>query len=117
MVADGATLSLSADVNLSDTPDPVAANNTANGGFPDEIHFNIAGAGVQTINVLSALPTITDAVVIDGWSEPDFVSTPVIRIDERIAHAVLLPEEARRKTGTIGPLHGTCPRNLRTIRL
>lgn len=47
----------------------------------DTITFNIAGAGVHTINVASALPTITDSIVIDGWSEPDFSSTPVIVLD------------------------------------
>ncbi len=52
----------------------------ANAG-PDTIDFNIAGVGPHTINVASALPDITDTVVIDGWSEPDFAGTPVVRID------------------------------------
>jgi hypothetical protein len=47
------------------------ANNTAGA---DAIHFDIPGAGVQTIHVNSsgygALPTITDAVTIDGYSQP-----------------------------------------------
>ncbi|WP_342347574.1 LamG-like jellyroll fold domain-containing protein, partial [uncultured Nitrospira sp.] len=48
----------------------------------DTIDFSIAGAGPHTINVLSALPTITEAVLIDGWSEPDYVSgTPVIELN------------------------------------
>ncbi|MBC7818685.1 MAG: DUF4347 domain-containing protein, partial [Planctomycetaceae bacterium] len=47
----------------------------------DTITFSISGAGPHTINVDSALPTITDAVVIDGWSEPSFSSTPVIVLD------------------------------------
>ncbi|HKE49079.1 MAG TPA: hypothetical protein VKB52_13525, partial [Rhodanobacteraceae bacterium] len=38
-------------------------------GF-DEIHFNIAGGGVQTIGVTSALPGINDPVLIDGYTQP-----------------------------------------------
>jgi hypothetical protein len=40
----------------------------------DTINFNILGSGVQTIALLSALPTITDPVFIDGYSQPG--STP-----------------------------------------
>ncbi len=47
----------------------------------DTITFNISGAGAHTINVASALPTITDSVVVDGWSEPGFSGTPVIVLD------------------------------------
>ncbi len=36
----------------------------------DTINFNIPGAGVHTIQPLSALPAITDPVVIDGYSQP-----------------------------------------------
>jgi CSLREA domain-containing protein len=47
-----------------------AANAHANSGGPDTIDFAIAGTGPQQISVLSsALPAITDAVVIDGDSE------------------------------------------------
>ncbi|MCA9125378.1 MAG: hypothetical protein KDB11_34655, partial [Planctomycetales bacterium] len=60
----------------------LATNNTANvGGNPDQIRFNIAGAGPHTINVLSALPNLAEAVVIDGWSEPDYAGTPIIELN------------------------------------
>ena len=36
----------------------------------DSISFAIPGAGVHTITLLSALPTITDPVIIDGYSQP-----------------------------------------------
>src|SRR5262245_19434965 len=36
----------------------------------DTINFNIAGAGVKTIIPATALPTITDQVTIDGYSQP-----------------------------------------------
>ncbi|MCF6203041.1 MAG: DUF4347 domain-containing protein, partial [Methylococcaceae bacterium] len=47
----------------------IASNNspnTANG--PDEIRFDIGGAGPHTINLSSALPEITDTIKIDGSS-------------------------------------------------
>jgi uncharacterized repeat protein (TIGR01451 family) len=36
----------------------------------DTIGFNIPGAGVHTIAPISALPTLTDPVVIDGYTQP-----------------------------------------------
>jgi CSLREA domain-containing protein len=36
----------------------------------DTITFRIPGSGVQTISPTSALPTITDPVIIDGYSQP-----------------------------------------------
>ena len=65
-----------------------AANNTTG---TDTINFNILDAlvsGAHTINVLSALPDITDAVIIDGTSEPDFGSTPIIELDGSSAGSV-----------------------------
>ena len=50
----------------------------ANAGA-DEITFAIAGGGVQTINLNSALPTITGSVTIDATQSG--VSTPVIEIN------------------------------------
>ncbi len=63
-----------------------AANATAG---TDTITFNISGTGVHTIDVLSALPTIIDAVMIDGWSEPDFAGTPIIEINGASAGNVI----------------------------
>ncbi|MCB9450499.1 MAG: CSLREA domain-containing protein [Anaerolineaceae bacterium] len=62
-----------------------AANNHS--GFADTIAFNIPGAGPHTIQPTSALPTITDPVIIDGWTEPDFAGSPVIEIDGSLAGA------------------------------
>lgn len=47
---------------------------------PDTITFNIPGSGVQTIQPLSALPTITDPVVIDGSSQPGYSDSPLIEL-------------------------------------
>lgn len=72
-VADGTTSTIAALI-ASPGPDGVislreaiiAANNTANSGGPDEIHFAIAGAGPHTLQPTSALPTLSDPVLVDG---------------------------------------------------
>jgi hypothetical protein len=46
----------------------------------DEIKFNIAGGGVKTISLSTALPFIFDPVAIDGWSQPGFTSQPLIKL-------------------------------------
>ena len=48
---------------------------------PDTIDFKIAGTGVQTITPASALPVITDQVVIDGFSQPGYAGSPLIEIN------------------------------------
>ncbi|MBD1927824.1 DUF4347 domain-containing protein [Trichocoleus sp. FACHB-90] len=45
----------------------------------DTIGFQI-GSGLQTITPLSALPTITDSVIIDGTTQPGFSGTPIIQL-------------------------------------
>src|SRR5262249_46235247 len=47
----------------------------------DAIYFNIAGAGVHTIQPTSALPIITDAVTLDATTQPGFAGTPIIELD------------------------------------
>ena len=54
-----------------------AANGSAG---TDTIRF-IIGSGPKTIQPLSPLPTITDAVVIDGTTQPGYSGTPIIEID------------------------------------
>jgi hypothetical protein len=51
------------------------------------IIFDIPGSGPHTISPGSPLPVVADAVVIDGTTEPDFVSTPVIELDGSLAGA------------------------------
>ena len=51
---------------------------------PDTIDFQI-GSGAQTISPTSALPTITEPVVIDGTTQPGFAGTPLIHLDGSIA--------------------------------
>lgn len=52
-----------------------AANSHSNGASPDEIHFNILSGcdtttSACTITPTIALPPITDAVIIDGYTQP-----------------------------------------------
>jgi CSLREA domain-containing protein len=60
-----------------------AANAAPNGlAPPDEIDFQIDPSGAHTIAPLSALPAITEAVIIDGATQPGWaVGAPVIVID------------------------------------
>jgi hypothetical protein len=59
-----------------------AINNANGNAGTDTINFNIPGGGPQTINVgAGGLPGIGDPVVIDGTSEPDFVSTPIVELN------------------------------------
>lgn len=58
------------------------ANNTPG---RDTIRFDISGAGPHTIRPTSPLPVITDPVVIDGWTEPDFAGQPIVELDGSLA--------------------------------
>ncbi len=47
----------------------------------DTIVFNIPGAGVKIINLLTALPEITDRVTIDATTQPGYAGTPLIELE------------------------------------
>ena len=76
---------LGADGKISLREAIAATNNTTNGGSPDTINFNITDAlvgGLHTINIgAGGLPTISDAVIIDGSTDADFSGTPIIKLD------------------------------------
>ncbi|QDT08737.1 ELWxxDGT repeat protein [Stieleria marina] len=46
----------------------------------DQIVFDMGAGGPQTILVNSALPNITDAVVIDGTTQDGFLDAPIVQI-------------------------------------
>jgi uncharacterized protein YjbI with pentapeptide repeats len=53
----------------------------ANDGVVDTIRFNITGDGPPyTIGVSSALPPITDPVIIDGTTQPGYAGTPIVEL-------------------------------------
>ncbi|MGA2240288.1 MAG: hypothetical protein ABSG74_13860 [Candidatus Bathyarchaeia archaeon] len=56
----------------------VNANATAG---PDTISFRIPGVGAHTIRPHSALPAVSDPVVIDGTTQPGFAGYPLIELD------------------------------------
>jgi Domain of unknown function (DUF4347)/Calx-beta domain/FG-GAP-like repeat/WD40-like Beta Propeller Repeat len=47
----------------------------------DVVTFSITGAGLQTINLLSALPELGATTDIDGMSQTGFTNTPLIRLN------------------------------------
>src|SRR5262245_29002133 len=49
-------------------------------GARNTIDFDIPGQGVQTIAPASSLPAITQAVLIDGFSQPGYAGTPLIEL-------------------------------------
>ena len=51
----------------------------------DTIHFDIPGPGPHTIQPTSSLPVVTDLVIIDGTTEPDYAGQPVIELDGSLA--------------------------------
>ncbi|NDJ61663.1 MAG: hypothetical protein GYB67_11095, partial [Chloroflexi bacterium] len=64
----------------------------------DTIAFNIPGTGPQTIAPLSALPAISEALIIDGWSQPGWNGIPLIELS-----GVNAPTTADGLTLTAGP--------------
>ena len=91
----GATFTVNATDDTTDDPScdathcsPREAIVDANAaGGTDTIEFDIAGPGPHTIQPTSTLPTITDPVVIDGTSEPDFAGAPIVELDGTSAGA------------------------------
>jgi hypothetical protein len=51
------------------------------------IQFDIRAGGVQTISPASALPTITQPVVIDATTQPGYAGTPLVELDGTSAGA------------------------------
>ena len=74
------TVTSAADSGAGSLRDAITQSNTT-AGILDTIAFAIPGAGPHTISLLSALPTITDPVVIDGSTQPGFAGTPLIELD------------------------------------
>jgi hypothetical protein len=48
---------------------------------PDTIVFAIGGGGIATIIPASALPPLTDAVTIDGTTQPGFAGSPLVELE------------------------------------
>jgi IPT/TIG domain-containing protein/S-layer family protein len=74
------TVTTAADSGAGSLRDAITQSN-ASAGTLDTIAFTIPGTGPHTISPLSALPTVTDPVVIDGSIQPGFAGTPLIELD------------------------------------
>jgi CSLREA domain-containing protein len=57
------------------------ANAHSNSVVLDEIHFDIPPGSLQTIQLTSALPVITDPVIVDGTTQPGFAGSPIIELN------------------------------------
>jgi len=57
-------------------------------GVTNKINFAIPGQGVQAIAPLSPLPTISNPVLIDGFSQPGYAGTPLIELSGSQAGSV-----------------------------
>lgn len=89
-------LSASQTANFIATHQPLVVTNANNHGAgslreaitnansvpgPDTITFNIPGPGVKVISLVTALPEITEPVVIDASTQPGYNGAPLIEID------------------------------------
>ncbi|MGD0172998.1 MAG: right-handed parallel beta-helix repeat-containing protein [Anaerolineales bacterium] len=51
------------------------------------IRFNIPGSGLRMIQPNSALPAITNTIILDGTTQPGYVGTPLIEIEGSLTSA------------------------------
>src|SRR4051812_17853336 len=64
-IANDGVVTLREAITAANTNADPSGDTTPGDPGPDTIAFNVPGAGVRTNNLTSALPTITDPVVID----------------------------------------------------
>ncbi len=75
-----------ADASVSLREAIIAANNTAG---TDTVNFNISGTGVKTISLASALPAITDTIVINGYSQTGASANTLASGNDAVLNVVL----------------------------
>jgi hypothetical protein len=86
------TLTAAEQAQISGTP--------SNPGL-DNIHFNIPTAGVPTITVVGTLPTVSDAVVVDGTTQPGAGRVEVNSPDSGVTHNFLITAGASAVRGMV----------------
>ena len=72
------TVTTTADAGTGSLRDAIKTANSHHG--TDVINFKI-GAGTKTIKTVTALPYISDAVTIDGTTQPGYAGRPIIELD------------------------------------
>jgi len=55
----------------------------ANAGL-DTIDFHVGGGGIRKISPTSALPDITDPVILNGTTQTPYAGTPLVQIDAQV---------------------------------
>ncbi len=76
----GGTIGIAPECTLRAAIEQANASANAATGL-DRILFSLPGAGVHTTTPGSALPSVTEAVIIDGTSQPGYGGTPLFEID------------------------------------
>lgn len=74
-------------------------------GVNDTINFNISGAGLQTISLLSSLPTLMKPVVINGYTQSDASQNTLVDTDNAVLRIEL--DGTSAGGGTNGLVLGT----------
>jgi hypothetical protein len=69
-IANDGVVTLREAITAANTNAAPSGDTTPGDPGPDTIAFDIPGTGVQTIHLASALPTITEPVVVDGYTQP-----------------------------------------------
>lgn len=59
----------------------LACNKSQDAFTPNQIFFDLPGAGAQTINLTSPLPPIITGQYFLGFDDPDYAGSPVVRIN------------------------------------
>lgn len=75
-------------------------NANANAGL-DTINFQISGGSKQIISLQTALPAITDSVIIDATTQTGYAGTPLIELNGNPAGANAIGLDVRASNSTI----------------
>lgn len=92
----------------------ILSNNLAVSASPNTIDFNIPGAGPHTIAPLTALPAVTEAVIIDGFTQSGSSTNTLCSGNDTVLQIRLLGSGAPNPTTglNINNLGGTVVRGL-----
>ncbi len=92
-------------------------SNSVTGGTRT-IGFAIPGQGIQVIALASSLPTISDEVLIDGWSQPGFAGAPLIALTSQPPGSFdILSTDSASLTVRGLAIHGLAGDNLDSYRI
>src|SRR4051794_29327878 len=99
-----ASINAGTDLGNSD----ITNQNPGTFGTNDTINFNLAGAGVHTINATSALPTIVKPLTINGYTQPGASVNTLANADNAVLLIQLNGASAGSGTSgvTLGPGSG-----------